>query len=448
MPELSGFPYFEVEFRKDGTIFDQNQVQQVTEGVRSRGISDLFVISHGWNNDRSEARDLYARFFSQVRSALNAGTIPGASGRTYGVVGVFWPSKKFAESELIPGGGAASIGGGIGEAAIIARLEDLKGVFDAPGADDHLEEAKALVPRLEDSPAARDKFVDLIRKLFPESDETEEKIPPKFFEEQGRNIIEDLGTPLAVEMAAHAGGGSGAAAMGVGMPGAGTFEGAAGLGDVFNKIRTGVQNILNFTTYYQMKERAGTVGRNGVNRMLRALRAAHPGLKLHLIGHSFGGRLVTAAADGPGNEPPVKIDSMMLLQAAFSHNGFSGNYDGHGAAGFFRTVVAGGKVAGPILISHSSFDKAVGIAYPLAGRIVRDAAAALGDANDKFGGMGRNGAQKTAEAIFGDLLPVAGTYTFQPGRIYNLKAENYIKDHSDICKREVAHALLCAVGGT
>ena len=56
--------------------------------------------------------------------------------------------------------------------------------------------------------------------------------------------------------------------------------------------------MLNFATYYQMKERAGTVGAGGLNPLLRELRAAAPDLRIHLVGHSFGGRLVTAAALG------------------------------------------------------------------------------------------------------------------------------------------------------
>src|SRR4029450_4507756 len=38
--------------------------------------------------------------------------------------------------------------------------------------------------------------------------------------------------------------------------------------------------------------------------------------------------------------------------------------------------------------------RAVGIAYPVASRLAGTVASAFGDANDKFGGLGRNGAQK------------------------------------------------------
>lgn len=47
-----------------------------------------------------------------------------------------------------------------------------------------------------------------------------------------------------------------------------------------------------------MKERAGLVGQVGLNPLLRSLQAALPAVRLHLAGHSFGGRLVTAAVAG------------------------------------------------------------------------------------------------------------------------------------------------------
>jgi hypothetical protein len=83
----------------------------------------------------------------------------------------------------------------------------------------------------------------------------------------------------------------------------------------------------------------------------------------------------------------------------------------------------------------------VGVAYPLASRIANDAAAALGDENDPYGGMGRNGAQKTQEAIAGVLCDLDGQYAFTPGAVFNLRADQFIGDHSDITGHQVTYAL-------
>ena len=70
---------FDVEFRKDGSIHDDSQVARLLDGLG--GLTDLVVFSHGWNNDKAEATDLYNRFVRSVqgdwrcrRSAGRGGT--------------------------------------------------------------------------------------------------------------------------------------------------------------------------------------------------------------------------------------------------------------------------------------------------------------------------------------------------------------------------------------
>ena len=103
--------------------------------------------------------------------------------------------------------------------------------------------------------------------------------------------------------------------------------------------------------------------------MLVRIRERHAQLPIHLVGHSFGGRLVTAAAAmlDPGGAPVT----MTLLQAAYSHNGLAEKFDGK-KNGAFRTILQDGRISGPIVITHTKNDKAVGIAYPLASRVSSD----------------------------------------------------------------------------
>jgi hypothetical protein len=175
------------------------------------------------------------------------------------------------------------------------------------------------------------------------------------------------------------------------------------------------------------------------------MRAAAPGLRVHLVGHSFGGRLVSAAAMGRVGSETIAPASMTLLQAAFSHNGFAEDFD-RARDGFFREVVSGRKVAGPIVITHTKNDRAVGLAYPIASRLSRQDASDLGDEEDVFGGIGRNGAlaRVTPEAVAGELLGADGVYAFTAGKLHNLEADRFIAGHSDITGPEVANALLAA----
>lgn len=232
----------------------------------------------------------------------------------------------------------------------------------------------------------------------------------------------------------------------------GGMGGAASFRDVFGGLQSALLHTLNFTTFFMMKARAGDVGVKGVAPLIQAIRTARPDLRLHLMGHSFGCRVVTAAVNALPAGDALRPNTMTLLQGAFSHNGFASQFDGTNDGGF-RQVVAAKKVRGPILISHTRNDKAVGIAYPVASRISGETAASVGDANDIYGGLGSNGAQNqntTPERVVGTMLDVGGAYSFAAGvtcsKPHNLLADAFISGHSDIVKPQVGYAVAVAMG--
>lgn len=452
---IAGFPFFHLEFTKDGEVFRSAEADAVLQSARRGEIKDLVVLAHGWNNDMADASRLYERLLRAMRDLIDLGREPDLANRKLAVLGVFWPSKKFTDEELIPGGGASL---GDEEARLMARLEELKGTFDLPD-EAALEEAKTVVGDLEHDPEARRRFVDLLRSVLPAPTDPDDDASDAFFRTDGDELLRLLQAPVLPFGPGGPGGGGGAAAIGLGEAAAPTFGGtggvagggdmgggAAGLADLASGFKAGARRLLNYVTYYQMKERAGKVGARGLNPFLRELHAAAPGARIHLVGHSFGGRLVTAAAMGEAGSPSFAPASMTLLQAAFSHNGFAKDFR-DGRDGFFREVVTAGKVTGPILITHTRNDQAVGKSYPIASRIARQDASDLGDADDVYGGIGRNGAlaRFTPEAVAGELLPMDSRYTLQPGKLHNLLADRFIHDHGDVTGREVAHAVLSAV---
>src|SRR6185436_6529329 len=119
--------------------------------------------------------------------------------------------------------------------------------------------------------------------------------------------------------------------------GAGGDGGVQGLGGFFQSIAGRVGQFLNLTTWYIMKDRSGIVGATGVAKAVRDIKASRPTIKIHLVGHSLGGRLMAACAKSLCTPPKLQPDSLTLLEAAFSHYGFSAN-NGDGTAGFFRDV--------------------------------------------------------------------------------------------------------------
>ncbi|HMA10035.1 MAG TPA: alpha/beta fold hydrolase [Ramlibacter sp.] len=437
--ELAGFPYCELAVNKSGLAVDAGATQKAADTFAQAGVTDLFIVSHGWNNNMDEARGLYKDFFTAVRNVLDQNAVPGLN-RKFGIAGVLWPSKKFTDEELIPGG-AASVTPSVRSTLLARKIDGLKGVFTVPNADAILQEAKDLLPDLESTPAAREKFGLLIRSLMANMAGDGEDASRQFVKMGGADLMQRLAVVVLPTGPAKPGGGAvsmgGAAAGAAGGP-----AGGAALFNPFSGVTAAAANLLNLTTFYQMKERAGMIGRTAVNDLVKAVVARLPDVKLHVVGHSFGARLVTSLALGKEGVQPQKFASMTLLQAAFSHNGFADKFT---TTGFFRAVVSDHRITGPILVTCTANDKAVGLAYPLASLVAGQNASGFGGPTDPFGGLGRNGAQNTTEAVAGELLPVGSAYDFKAGTIFNLNADKVISGHSDICKPEVAYALLKSV---
>jgi hypothetical protein len=317
------------------------------------------------------------------------------------------------------------------------KLKDLKEFFADASQQQTLEEARALVPNLARDAKAREAFVEKLRSLVDPSRAERDDASSNFFAADPLDLMERLRIEEEDLDMGESGtkGGSADLRSNKGKPD-GPSGGAASILDFVRGVANAAINIANYTTYYEMKNRAGIVGARGVAPMLdsfpRELR------NIHLIGHSFGARVVTAAA---AESKTDKIRSMSLLQAAFSHNGFSQSMNG-----FFRKVIDEQRVKGPILVTYTKNDKAVGVAYPIASRLAGQVAAALGDENDRFGGLGRNGAQKmnVGEVIKGRLQPVNGMYAFAPGKFFNALADQFISDHGAVRGPEVAYAVATA----
>jgi hypothetical protein len=94
MPDtLDGFPFWVLEFNKDATPVDAAAVQRFPSELKSEGISDVFIFSHGWNNDQTAAKSIYQRFFAEVAKLFQDANVPKKiPGAKIGVTGVLWPS--------------------------------------------------------------------------------------------------------------------------------------------------------------------------------------------------------------------------------------------------------------------------------------------------------------------------------------------------------------------
>src|SRR5215471_17392933 len=117
MKTSSGFPYFEIQFTKDGEVDKAADVADLRDFLKKPNATDLLVISHGWNNDMNDARKLYAKFLACVRTVLDEKAVAVLKGRSFAVLAILWPSIKFADEDLIPSG-AAAIGSAVTPALV------------------------------------------------------------------------------------------------------------------------------------------------------------------------------------------------------------------------------------------------------------------------------------------------------------------------------------------
>ena len=422
MQIIEGFDFFPLVFDRDGNLQDPDQLDALIEHATASAATDAIFIAHGFRNDVSEATGLYAEFLKNFRADLRRPQFQNIAGRKYVVAGVYWPSKTFRESfgDEASGGTRSLRDPALAMADAKEQLEELK--KDATAAERRsLEKAEALLPKLERSTKAQDRFVELVLSVLSGSSLEKDKT------EGLRQIRKRPGSELLARLDSP------------------TPAGTRGL---FGSVAGKVGQFLNLTTWYVMKDRSGTIGTSGVAPAVRALRKKRADVRVHLVGHSLGGRVMAGCAKALCSRPMLQPDSVLLLQAAFSHYGFSAD-NGEGTPGFFRDVVEKKLVRGPFVSTFSAEDTVVGHAYAISSRLARDNSREIGDASDEFGGIGRNGALKTTEVTGAKLLKPGGTYSFAAGVINNLDGSGgLITSHGDVTNPAVTYAFASAVART
>jgi hypothetical protein len=422
MQTIERFDFFPLTFDAQGTLQSRQPFDAFVDRADTAPATDAVFIAHGFRNDDAEATGLYTRFLKTFRAHLARPEFTTVAARHFVVAGVYWPSKSFREAFDDDDGGTRGLQNPQeAMAAVKAQLDGL--TEDAtPAQRATIEKAAALLPKLGANPQAQDEFVSLVLSLVDHSTIDKTEGLPQIRKQQGSELLARLSDAPA--------------------------EGTRGIGDAFARLAGGVGKFLNLTTWYIMKDRSGTVGATGVAPAVRALHEKCPAVKIHLVGHSLGGRLMASCAKALGEPPRVQPDSLMLLEAAFSHYGFSAD-NGRGNAGFFRDVIAGKVVRGPFVSTFSAQDTVVGKAYSIMSRLAGDNTREIGDASDEYGGIGRNGPLKTKEVVTGRLHAAGTAYEYQADVINNLDGSGgLIKDHGDVTNDAITYAFASAVART
>src|SRR4028119_159584 len=96
---VAGFPVWERRFDKEAKPVDDAALQTFLREVKEQGLTDLFVFSHGWNNDPATARRLYKGFGGEGPKPLDDAGVTKRRQAKVGTAGVLWPSILFPDED-------------------------------------------------------------------------------------------------------------------------------------------------------------------------------------------------------------------------------------------------------------------------------------------------------------------------------------------------------------
>jgi hypothetical protein len=408
-----------VPFDKDGVCTGPLTAQHLVDEVAREAPTDVFLFSHGWNNDWATSMHRYDGFidgFATLRAKH-----PLARPFRPVLVGIFWPAT-----------------------ALIAPWEREPDIAGGPASDDEaiateraeVDEVAAVVP-----PEQRSRFYALAQRPADldddEASELASLVTDAFAGSDEVRTVDSVAPDevLALWRAVPAIG-----AKPVGDDFGFADEGAQGpkAAGFFEKLDP--RNLVRLATVLLMKDRAGRVGGRGVADLLESLLAAGDA-RVHLVGHSYGAKVVLSALAAKPHSR--NVDSVLLLQPATSHLCFATDADGDGHPGGYRPALT--RTVQPIMSTFSTHDAPLTKFFHLAARRKSDLGEAqIAGAPNRYaalGGFGPGGIGAEA-VVVPAKLPVEA-YPSEPAgvRVVAVESSAVISGHGDI-SNEATHWML------
>jgi hypothetical protein len=430
------FPYYIIPFDKRGLCEAPRTRDHLLKETSEKDFTDVFVFSHGWNNDWAVATARYEDFIRGFMSLRSSQGIPFPPDYKPLLVGIFWPSTALVwedeEAPHIAGASRSRTDQQVGEerrwiAEVSSEIEgDQLGVFYELAQRDAWTEEEAM------------QFAEIVRPVYAAGDEEDPGPTPSAEEilgawmraeiesegamEDDRDLRTDFGTTRSPDGEAL----------------------VAGIGDAIRRLVP--RQVIRLLTVYQMKDRAGRVGSKGVAPLLDQLLGADPAPRVHLIGHSYGGKVVLSATSRI--ESDRKVHSMLLLQPAVNHLCFADQVPGTDHAGGYHQVPD--RVRRPILSTFSEHDIPLTKTFHLALRRRQDLGELLTagrgptDPPSRFaalGGFGPRGAGERLTSILDPGTPYPELSEGAPPEVVGIDGSRTIKGHGNVSNESTWWAL-------
>ncbi|MGX1159800.1 hypothetical protein FBY31_1838 [Arthrobacter sp. SLBN-100] len=429
IPDHPDLTYHLIRYDKHGTEIPEDANTWGSEAVRAdlespeTGITDVFLLSHGWNSDAEGAMAQYDAWVSMTRD-----TRPADIGRPFRplIVGLHWPSKAWGNDTIVATGRDGLLGAEAPPSDAITvddavdRYADLlsdtpdaraalRTIFEAAadsGADEHL------------TAQLQTAYQTLSRELQLGELPDDDHAPAEAWDAESvfQQALEDTSAA----------------------------SGLLGGGASSSRLKDAVLAPFRQLSFWMMKARALAFGETGAAHLLRQLQdAADQDVRFHLMGHSFGCIVVSAAVAGAEGAPEVRpVDSLFLVQGALSLWAYARAVPDEVEPGHFHRILREELVRGPIVTTRSTFDYAVGRFYPLGAGIAGQVL--LADL-PRYGGLGAFGIQGVQDAKNHEIGDENTDYQLHAGGVYNIDASTVINRvsgpggaHSDISHPAVA----------
>jgi hypothetical protein len=334
--------WYPISFTSDGSLAFPDQVDGpngITSALFDQSdnpVTDLWILSYGWNTSVQDGTTFYDQWVQLLRSQIAQANPPNY---TPMFIGIFWPSKILADTSSQPNPPPAPD-------ARAAFIQEQRPIFDPEQKQDDATFAQdfgsvydfMIAPNMTNQQQVT-AFLTTLKK-YQQQD-------PHADQPQSDNVIDTAADALA------------------GMV-------TKAINDVFPQAADGLRSFLQVFSFWTMKGRAGIVGTNGLAPFLASFRTSaeelNMPLRIHLMGHSFGAKLLTSAVYATTSLKVVQpvVDTLILFQGAFSQFSFTRNIPNHpDATGFYASVIEQGLVASPVTVMYSQKDLANYTLYPI-----------------------------------------------------------------------------------
>jgi hypothetical protein len=413
-----GNPLWILQYDKRGASRSPETLEQARAAVRSGDFTDVFVFSHGWNNDWKAATHRYNGFVD----GFIAQRADDPDRRAL-LLGIFWPSALL----VMPGEREPVFAAAVGDEPREPESDDLADI----------------VEELDRDAAARVRELAARRALDERGAEELAALLAPVYRSDGPELGEDGTPPAAPQLAeswlsgtapvapqpppaAAQAGGEDDDDFGV-VAGRQAGPQAAGLLDAFNP-----RNAIRAASVWLMKDRAGRVGAEAVGPLVREA-LVESEARVHLVGHSFGAKVaLSALCSRPVARP---VHSVLLLQPAVNHLCFA-EAGGGQAAGGYRTALD--RVERPVFSTYSAHDAPLTRFFHWALRRSGDLREPLPAAWPEppspyaaLGGFGPHGADGDTQRI--PLKEPGRAYTLDPAkRLVAVDGTRSIKSHGAV----------------